>query len=195
MDIKEIVQRCKKNDESAKEELLMAFKGFIYKNSKLINLTDYDREDLLQEGFLSIMKSLKMVDLDKPGSIVTYICNSIRFNYNYLIRQKCRNNSELSLNAPIEDNLEVMDTLQGKEDVEAHCLQREISYEVNKAVRDSLDSEERDLIEFLFFREGKLKDYCDRKNINYNLCAKRKERALKKMRIYMDKKFKYTLNK
>lgn len=193
MDIRDLVIRCRKNDEAAKEELLMAFKRSIYKDLRRINISGYDVEDLLQEGFLSIMKSLRMVDVDKPGAVVKYIYNSINFNFNYLIRQKCRYNSEMSLNAPLEDNLEVMDTLKGSEDVEANCLQKEISYEVHNAVREALDQEERELIEFLFFRDGKLKDYCKRKQINYNLCAKRKERALKKMRTYIDKKFKYTL--
>lgn len=183
MNIQKTVKRAKENDEDAVESLLKNFYPFILKQASKVYLSGYSMEDLIQIGYLSILKSIYKYDLDKNTNFVSYVTNAIRNNYYYLIRKQARNNEIISLNeeAPKSTN-EIIELLEADVDVEEDILKLDEIYRLKQAL-NKISKEDREFILYVFSKNrGALKEYSKEKGINYNTCKAKKKKLLKKLK-------------
>lgn len=181
MDLDKLVLEAKKGSETAMEEIVSKFKGFIYKASKEIYISGYDLEDLLQIGYESLIKAVMKYDRSKNNNFTSYAIRAINNNYFYEIRQKSRYNSETSLNKEIDEDLNLIDLFATEECIEEDYIIREEHEQLREAIK-LLKAEERELIEYVYINEGRLVDYAKLKNIKYVTCVKFKDRILCKLR-------------
>ena len=83
--IEKLVKRAKNGDRAAMDEIIEKFRYFVIKQSGKYKIPSYDFEDLVQHGYLSIIKAVKLY---KPGrsSFTTYCTNAVINNFNALLR-------------------------------------------------------------------------------------------------------------
>jgi len=184
MELEELVLKAKKGDEDALVEIINRFKGLIYRTCREIYIKGYDTEDLLQIGYTTLIKAVHKFDLSKNKNFTAYASSAIKNNFYYEIRQKSRYNVESSLNKELEEGIEFIDNLVSEENLDEKILHREDISSLHKALK-LLSPEERNLIDYVYFKHGKLKEYSRLKNMNYVTCAKFKERILKKLKKLM----------
>ena len=177
--IETLVAKCKNNDESAKEKLAAEFRPLIYNISKRTFIDGYNLHDIQQECYKSLFKSVSMYNLEKHR-FVAYATNAIKNNMNDLIKRiKTRSSTEGN------------DALSLHDDVEKEFPSQEISTEISlcemcdyedlRLALKNLTEEEKELIDFVFFRNYTVRDYAFSKNMCYSTAIVKKKTILKKI--------------
>ena len=177
--IETLVTRCKNNDETAKEKLAIEFRPLIYNISKRTFIDGYNAHDIIQECYQSLFKSVSMYNLEKHR-FVAYATNAIKNNMNDLIKR-----------IKTKKSTEGTDALSLHDDVEKDFPSLEVSTETSlcemcdyddlRLALDNLNEEEKELIDFVFFRNYTVLDYAHLKNMCYSTAIVRKKNILKKI--------------
>lgn len=174
----ELIIRAKEGDKMALEELMMKYKGLIIKYGNSVYINGYDKEDLIQIGYMSVMNAVNKYDFQK-GNFTAYVSFAIQKNFNYLIRGKARGNYVSSLDYYIEDEVQLVDIIKSEENIEGEYIKKEIKKIVHQCINE-LPVELRDIIDYHYIKnEGTLKKYSEERNINYRIVIKRKGQAIK----------------
>ncbi len=179
-DIEFLVKKSKEGDLKSKEELLNRFKPYIIKKAREIYIKNYDIDDLIQIGNISIIKAIDKYNLDK-GNFVSYVTFAINNNFNYEIRRMSKTRYDSSLNKNIDDNLEIIDIIAWKENIEENFIRKQNLKYVKNAL-NKLNENERKLIYSIYFADIKLKEYASKEGIKYGSALKRKTKILNKLR-------------
>ena len=185
--MEDLIIKAKNNDTDAKEEIIKMYYPLIIKESKRVFLKNRTFEDLIQIGIIQLLKAINLFDLSRPiSSFSSYALWSIKNGYISLIRSEAKYNDEMSLNLPLYDapDLEVADSIIDESiDIEENVTNSIIYNEISSAL-DSLDSEERDIINFLYIENetSNLSRYSKLRNKDYYYCSCLKKRALQKLR-------------
>ncbi|OOM07214.1 sigma-70 family RNA polymerase sigma factor [Clostridium saccharobutylicum] len=177
--IEDLVSKCKNNDEKAKEKLAYEFRPLIYNISKRTFIDGYNTNDIIQECYQSLFKSVYMYNLEKHR-FVAYATNAIKNNMNDLIKKtKTRRSTEGN------------DALSLHNDVEKEFLSEEISaetslcemcdYEDLKLALKNLNKDEKQFIDFVFFKNYTVLDYANIKNMCYSTAIVKKRNILNKI--------------
>lgn len=173
-----LIIRAKEGDKMALEELMMKYKGLIIKYGNSVYINGYDKEDLIQIGYMSVMNAVNKYDFQK-GNFTAYVSFAIQKNFNYLIRGKARGNYVSSLDYYIEDEVQLVDIIKSEENIEGEYIKKEIKKIVHQCINE-LPVELRDIIDYHYIKnEGTLKKYSEERNINYRIVIKRKGQAIK----------------
>ena len=183
--MKELIVLAKSGDKSAKEEIIKMYYPLIVKEAKGVFLKEKTFEDLIQIGIVNLLKSIEKFDISRNcASFSSYILWSIKNGYRYLCRSEIRYNSELSINKTTDDGYEFGDgILDSSINIENTFISDLISNNLYLAL-ESLDKEEREIIEFLYLKYEKpnLSKYCKENNKDYYYCSCLKRRALTKLK-------------
>ncbi|NOW07495.1 sigma-70 family RNA polymerase sigma factor [Clostridium beijerinckii] len=177
--IESLVIKCKNNDETAKEKLAAEFKPLIYNISKRTFIDGYNMYDIQQECFESLFKSVSMYNI-KKHRFVAYATNAIKNNIKDLIKRiKSRSSTEgndaLSLHYNFENNLP-------SEEISIEVSLCEMcDYEDLRLALDNLTREEKEFIDFVFFKNYTVLDYSHLKNMCYSTAILKKNTILKKI--------------
>ncbi|MFW2501970.1 sigma-70 family RNA polymerase sigma factor [Clostridium diolis] len=177
--IESLVIKCKNNDETAKEKLAAEFKPLIYNISKRTFIDGYNMYDIQQECFESLFKSVSMYNI-KKHRFVAYATNAIKNNIKDLIKRiKSRSSTEgndaLSLHYNFENNLP-------SEEISTEVSLCEMcDYEDLRLALDNLTREEKEFIDFVFFKNYTVLDYSHLKNMCYSTAILKKNTILKKI--------------
>ncbi|NSB17177.1 sigma-70 family RNA polymerase sigma factor [Clostridium beijerinckii] len=177
--IEVLVTKCKDNDETAKEKLAAEFKPLIYNISKRTFIDGYNIHDIQQECFESLFKSVSMYNI-KKHRFVAYATNAIKNNIKDLIkriksRSSAEGNEALSLHYNFENNLP-------SEEISTEVLLCEMcDYEDLRLALDNLTREEKEFIDFVFFKNYTVLDYSHLKNMCYSTAILKKNTILKKI--------------
>lgn len=183
VDIEVLVKMAKEGNENCKGEILTRFKGYIVNRAKSIYIKNYDMEDLLQIGYISIIKAIEKYDLNKCN-FVSYVTLAINNNLNYEIRKNSKNRFDSSLNNEKYGETEEIDLIQGEENIEENIMKKEERDFVQKAIM-CLNEEEKELVYSIYFENMKIKKYGEIKKIKYSTLIKRKNKILNKLKEKM----------
>ena len=182
--MEDLLVLAKRGDESSKEALIKKYYPLIIKEAKNVFLKDFTFDDLIQIGILSLINAIEKYNLDKGTIYFTgYVALAIKNNYRYLCRSEIRYNNQFSLNKTNEEGLElglnIIDEAAYTEDIIINNLVKDAILEG----LDSLDKEERDLIDFLYINNSKanLSKYALVTKKDYYYLTVLKRRALKKL--------------
>lgn len=182
-EIENSVTGAKNGDSQELNKVLEQYKPFIYKTAKQYNLKNYDLNDLVQIGYMALMKAVVKY---RTGSntFSTYAFNAIKNELRYTARQNNRHNEDLSLNSPVNTSgnakIEYIDCIESKDNLEDHILKSEKISEVNNVV-SKLPSDEADLVSMIFYNKNSIKNYAEKKGLSYLQAVRKKNKILKKL--------------
>jgi RNA polymerase sigma factor (sigma-70 family) len=177
--VEALVTKCKNNDELSKEKLAEEFRPLIINISKRTFIDGYDINDIRNECYKSLFKCVTMYNLEKHR-FVAYATNAIKNNiYDLIKRVKSRSstegNSALSLCDDFEKDLPSQET--SLEDL----LCERCDYEDLRLALSNLNEDEKELIDFVFFKNNTVQNYAYLKNMCYSTAILRKKVTLKKI--------------
>jgi RNA polymerase sigma factor, sigma-70 family len=163
------------------------YKPCIIKKARQIYINGYELEDLIQIGALALIKAAKKYQLGRKVAFTTYAVTVIRNSFNEELRKvlskKLDENFKCSLNSLNKDGIEFIEVLVSDENVEADAISREQISVLAKAL-EKLSEDEREIIQWFYFENKPLKEYAKAKGIALNTAAKRKQRAIEKLKNY-----------
>jgi RNA polymerase sporulation-specific sigma factor len=188
MEIENLVELAKMGDKEALEEILKRFKPLLIKLSKTTFIMGYEGEDLIQTGYIFIINIIKKYDSKKGTSFTAYVSCALKNNFYNEIRNKVKLNAETSLNAKIDGTTEIVDFISSEENIEEDLIEKE-TYGLLLEALKKLSTEEQELLNFIYFNNGTITKYAELKNVKYITCAKRKTRALEKLRALLYRKY------
>lgn len=176
LNVEKLIQKAKAREGGATEEIIEKFKYFIFKESTRYHIPSYDTSDLVQHGYLSVIKAIDMYKLGS-NSFNGYCINAIRMNFKALLKGQIKHFREVP-------NSEMLDfDLLGNYDF---TLEDEvIAYDEVKKLYvaiDSLDPLDREIIEKYYILEKPLGEIACDSDKSYHQFARLKKKALKKLK-------------
>lgn len=150
--------------------LLEKYKPLILKHSSTYILKNFETEDLIQLGNLSVLTAIQKYDINKGGCnyIDCYIINSIKNTYRNLARNNIRYKSESSLDISADsDNCTLVDLIMDDFDTESHIINT-LEITLLKELLLSLPEEDFKLISAAYLTpKTSLRKYCIENDLNY----------------------------
>jgi RNA polymerase sporulation-specific sigma factor len=177
--MEKLVKKAKDKEENATEQIIEKFKYLIFKEASKYYIPGYELEDLIQHGYLSVIKAISMYKLGS-NSFNGYCITSIKMNFKALLKGQIKHFREVPSNEMLD-----FDTAG---DYEFTLEDEVIAYEEIKklyAALDTLEHLEREVIERYYILDQPLGEIaCDRDKSYYQF-ARIKKRALEKLRLLM----------
>ena len=177
--MEKLVEKAKAKDSGATEEIIEKFKYLIFKEASRYHIKDYELEDLIQHGYLSVIRAIAMYKLGS-NSFYGYCINSIRMNFKALLKGQIKHFREVPNNEMLD-----FDTAG---DYEFTLEDEVIAYaEVKKlyAALDTLEPSEREIIERYYILDQSLGEIACDSEKSYHQFARLKKKALKKLKALM----------
>ncbi|OPJ57631.1 sigma-70 family RNA polymerase sigma factor [Clostridium chromiireducens] len=181
--IEELVYKCKNGDMLSKDKLAEEFRPLILNVSKKTFIDGYDIQDLHNECYKSLFKCVSMYNLERHR-FVAYATNSIKNNMNDLIKRiKTRSSTEGYGALSLLDNFE--------KDLPSHDISledlfcEECDYTDLRLALNYLNDDEKELIDFIFFKNNTVQKYAHFKNMCYSTATRKKKVALNKIFNYI----------
>lgn len=180
--IEKLVREAQVGDKNAMEELMKAFENYIYKSAMNVYVSGYDREDLMQLGFMTVMNAVEKYDVSR-SNFINYITLAITNNFRCLIRNKAKENATLSLDVDLGEGFSIIDTLQDEGvNIEEDYANEELGRVIREAI-EGLPFKLQEIIIYVYIEEkGSFKEYANEYGVNYNTVIKRKNLAFEKLK-------------
>ncbi|MBL4933047.1 sigma-70 family RNA polymerase sigma factor [Clostridium paridis] len=170
----------KNGDMKAKEELAEEFKPFILNLSKKSFIHGFDFEDIKNECYNSLFNCLRHYTPDKHR-FVAYATISIKNSVGLLIRStNKRNNMDGAASLILNDNLENILSYD-MEFVEDKIIKRITNSKLKKAI-NTLSCDEKELVDYVFFKKHTLMQFSIYKNLSYSKVVNMKNNILRKLK-------------
>ncbi|MBE6069385.1 MAG: sigma-70 family RNA polymerase sigma factor [Clostridium lundense] len=180
MDLEKSALKAQGGDKKSLEDLFIYFKPYIVKQAHCIYVKDYAIDDLIQIGYVSLMKAIKMYKpLNKNFNY--YALASIKRNFYYLIRQEAWHNREYSMEFETGDGLTLADSIEDKFNLEEDYVKKE-AVEKLKEILKLLDKEEKELVKWVYLDKKSLKEYTELKGITYHQGRYKIQKVLQMLR-------------
>lgn len=164
--------RAKSGDKMTLEEIINSFMPLILKESSKYIIKCYDYEDLVQHGYLSVIKAINMFN-GEVERFTPYCIKAIQLNYKALLKGEIKHHREIP-DEFTEDKQDYMFTLEDE------ILAFEKTEKLYSAL-DRLSPEERDIINSFYIREKSLDEIAATTNKSYNNVRYLKGKAVKKL--------------
>ena len=177
--MEKLVEKAKNKEDGATEEIIEKFKYLIFKEASRYHIPGYNAEDLVQHGYLSVIKAIAMYKLGS-NSFNGYCISSIRMNFKALLKGEIKHFREV----PNNDMLD-FDTAGNYE----FTLEDEvIAYEEVKKLYlslDTLEPFERSILERFYIQGQSLGEIACDSDKSYHYFARIKKKALGKLKALM----------
>lgn len=180
MNLEELALKAQSGDKKSLEDLIKYFKPYIIRQAHLTYVKGYEMEDLIQIGYVSLIKAIKMYNPSNKN-FNYYALASIKRNFYYLIRQESRHNAEYSMEFETGEGLTLVDYIEDNFNLEEEYLKKETYKELRQAIK-KLNNEEKEIIKWVYFDRKSLKEYTQLKGITYNQGRYRLQVVLKNLK-------------
>lgn len=178
--IENLVYEAKTGNNAAKENLVKEFTPLINSIARKSFIHGYDNSDLKNECFITLFTCLQKYQVDSHR-FVAYATNSIKNNINDLIRKMVKRNNNLSTSLSEELDTFMSESFASLD--ESLCIKHDYKTLIH-IINNKLNTEERELVDFLFIKGNTLVNYAYFKNVSYVTATKRKRTVLKKLKKY-----------
>lgn len=175
---------AKNNDKNSKQILIEKYLPLVKKQIKRYTFIDnYEYDDLIQYGILSILKAINTFDIEKKTPFTSYVKLAIINNFAYLCRKNNIERYASSLNIETEDGLEIIDLIKDNKSTEDIFINNYNDERICNA-RKFLSDDEGQLFDFLMYSDVRcpLKRYSEKFNIDYSKCIYQKKKLCIKLR-------------
>ena len=179
----ELINLAIKGNKDAVEEIINQLQPLIISSIRKYYNIGKEYEELIQEGNLMILESLKTYDPNKGVHFLGYI----KLNLKYLYLNKHKRKIHLSLNEPVGDEgQEIIELLisDNKEAIDI-ILEDEINAELKKAL-EKLTKRQREIVILYYVENISIKEISHRLNISYRTVVNIKTKALENLKKYME---------
>ncbi|MBW9145278.1 sigma-70 family RNA polymerase sigma factor [Clostridium sp. CM027] len=177
--MEKLVEKAKNKESGATEAIIEKFKYLIFKESSRYHIPGYELEDLVQHGYLSVIKAIDMYKLGS-NSFNGYCINSIRMNFKALLKGQIKHFREIPNNEMLD-----FDTAGHYE----FTLEDEvIAYdEVKKlyVALETLEPLERKMLERYYILGDSIGEIACDSDKSYHQFARIKKKALQKLKALM----------
>ncbi|MBZ9634664.1 sigma-70 family RNA polymerase sigma factor [Clostridium sp. FP1] len=177
--MEKLVEKAKTKEGNSTEEIIEKFKYLIFKEASKYHIPSYNYEDLVQHGYLSVLKAIAMYKLGS-NSFYGYCINAIKMNFKALLKGQIKHFREVPNNEMLD-----FDT---SGDYEFTLEDEVIAYdEVKKlyVALDKLDPPERDILKRYYVLDQSLGEIACDMDKSYHQFARMKRKALEKLRRLM----------
>lgn len=159
---------AKNQDKDAILFFIEKYQPLIKKYAFKYKLKNYDSNDLIQIGNISIITAINKYDLSKGNEhIDSYIINTIKNAFRNLARSEIKYTSESSLNITVDEDNEIEDLLRDSLDLEEYII-NSMMHDLLKTILATLSNDEHELIRIAYFTPNTtLYRYCLDNNLNY----------------------------
>lgn len=183
MNLEKLALKAQGGDKKSLEDLIIYFKPYIVKQALCTYVKGYDVEDLIQIGYISLIKAINMY---KPlnKNFDYYALASIKRNFYYLIRKESRHNGEYSMDYETGEGLTLQEAIEDDFNLEEEYLKKETYRNLRKCLK-LLNEEEQSIIKWVYFDRRSLKSYAEMKGITYNQGRYKMKQVLQKLREYL----------
>jgi RNA polymerase sporulation-specific sigma factor len=174
--MEKLVQRAKSKDTEATEKITGNFKYFIFKESTKYHIPGYDIQDLVQHGYLSVLKAIAMYKLGS-NSFNGYCINAIKMNYKALLKGQIKHFREVPNSDMVDFDLSGNYEFTLEDEV--------IAYDEAKKLYEAiatLEPLEREILQKYYVLEKSLGEIACDSDKSYHQFARLKKKALKKLR-------------
>ena len=184
----DIIRKAKNKNQSAILFLINKYNPLILKYSSSYHLKNYDKEDLIQIGNISIINAINKYDLSKGENFIdAYIINSIKNAYRNLARGQIKYQSESSLNIPIDENSDIESLLPFDFNLEEYVM-NDMEKDLLISILKTLSESEYELIKAAYLTPNcTLFKYCKENNLNYHKKRRELIALLPKLRKLLEK--------
>lgn len=174
--MEKLVEKAKTKERGATEEIIEKFKYLIFKEASRYHIKDYELEDLVQHGYLSVIKAIAMYKLGS-NSFYGYCINAIRMNFKALLKGEVKHFREVPNNEMLDFDTAGDYEFTLEDEVIAH-------EEVKKlyAAIDTLEPLEREIIERYYILGQSLGEIACDSDKNYHQFARIKKKVLEKLK-------------
>ncbi|HPX27169.1 MAG TPA: sigma-70 family RNA polymerase sigma factor [Treponemataceae bacterium] len=185
-DINYIIQESLKGDKIYIEKLLKRLNPLIYKNIyKYYAPSDPIVEDLLQEGYVVILKSLKNYDIGRNVHFLQYVKTNLCYYYINYYKKDIRQRT-LSLEYLNETGKTLIST---RVDQAALIIREEEKNELHKCIKN-LTPKEKKIINLFYFQGSSIREISEELDLKYRSVINMKCNAIKKLRKMIKLMFK-----
>ena len=159
---------AKNQDKDAILFFIEKYQPLIKKYAFKYKLKNYDNNDLIQIGNISIITAINKYDLSKGNEhIDSYIINTIKNAFRNLARSEIKYTSESSLNITVDEDNEIEALLRDSLDLEEYII-NSMMHDLLKTILATLSHDEHELIRIAYFTPNTtLYRYCLDNNLNY----------------------------
>jgi RNA polymerase sporulation-specific sigma factor len=180
--LKKLVQNTKNGSNEAAQELLNSLRPLIVSSIKRYAYPDMDMDELLQEGYLEVLRLTYDYDESKKTPYLGYVKKYLKYFYlNYYRGERViydSLNREVSIG---DEAVEIIDLIDDKNaGVEDECEGKERSKELYCAI-NRLTLKQRRIIYQYYFCQKQLKEIAKDMHMYYMSVVKLKKRALLKL--------------
>lgn len=178
-------EKAKAGDSKAISEIIEYFMPLILKEASRWKIKCYDYEDLVQHGYLSVIKAVNMFKGD-GSAFIPYCIKAIKLNYKALLKGEIKHHREIPdefiqcNDEGINCNSNYMFTIEDEI----------IAYEKIKELYNVLDKllpEEREVIHSFYIQDNTLSEIAAAQDRSYNSVRYTKDKAIKKLQRLLKK--------
>ncbi|MGO5066927.1 sigma-70 family RNA polymerase sigma factor [Clostridium sp. LCP25S3_F8] len=166
----QLVKLYKSGEDAILKDIIDKFVPIILKEAAKYKIKCYDYEDLVQHGYLSVIKAVNMYK-GNGDSFKYYCIKAIKQNYRALLKGEIKHHREIP---------EEKDIYPYKFTLEDEILAYEKIKEVYKAL-DVLTKDERNIIEDFYFKDKSIKSIAKENKKSYNNIRYEKNKIIKKL--------------
>ena len=174
-----LVEEARKGNKEAMEEIIIKLQPLIISSIKKYYNNGKEYNELIQDGNLMILESLK----DYNPNIGVHFLGYIKLNLKYLYLNKHKRKIHLSLNEPIGDGeLEIMDLLISDE---KNALDILLEDEMNLKLKEALEKlteRQREIVILYYVNNMSIDDIKNKLGISYRTVVNIKTKALGNLR-------------
>lgn len=163
-----ILFKAKNHNKDAILFFIEKYQPLIKKYAFKYKLKNFDKDDLIQTGSISVITAINKYDLSKGSdSIDSYIINSIKNGFRNLARNQIKYNDESSLNIPTDEDTEIEDLISDSFNLEEYIINSTMN-DLLKNILKALSPDEYKLIKIAYLTPNTtLYRYCIDHNWNY----------------------------
>nr|WP_312578742.1 sigma-70 family RNA polymerase sigma factor [Sedimentibacter sp.] len=190
-DINYIILESIKGDKKSQEILLNKLHPLIYKNIyQYYESDDENIDDLVQEGYLVILNSLRTFDEGQDVHFLGYVKTKIVYFYKNYYRNNKNQRNTISLNQEIKNynnGTELQDIILNKEtDIFDRIIKEDEIRELLSNIK-KLSKKEQDILNMYYRDKLSITDISNQLCMAYSTVVCRKSVAVKKLRELMCK--------
>lgn len=173
-EIEELRELSKSGDNVAREKLLMKLNPLIKSSIKRYYNNYSLYEDLVQEGYETILNCIADFDENRGVNFLGYVKVQLKFLY----LNKHKEKRTTSLNETVgEDGVELIDLLEGEEDLLEDYILKETREALAKALF-KLTERQREVLILFYVKKLSIGEIANKLGISYRTVVNTKTRAL-----------------
>ena len=148
----DVLKKAKAGDNESFEILLKKYEKYLYISTKNYYLANGDRDDLIQEGMIGLLKGIKSFDFDKDTSFKTFVILCIRRQIVTAIKNSnAKKNHVLNTMCFLDDESQIDEKLyiETRANAEEEYLYKELLEEFKKYSKEHFSDLEKEVLDYL----------------------------------------------